>query len=371
MKYIAFYDDEAHLYEKRSVAPSAANVVRYMAEVMSDCTAVEIISPSRTLLPKGFFKSRKTQITDKITLLQPFTFGVRTAIGRLLSAIQIRLWLFFYLLKNCKRGEKIIAYHSLSTMSVIKAVKKIKKLNVVLEIREIYADVKNKDNAKEYDFFKLADSFIFPTTLMNEKINKINKPTVIATGIYKPEPRLSKKIDDGRLHIVYAGNLNPAKGGAFAAIEAGKYLNDKYHLHILGYGSEADINNITNNISNQANACTISYDGCLHGEDFNRFLQSCHLGLSTQNPTGAYNDTSFPSKILTYMANGLDVLSIRIPAVEKSPVGDYVFYYDNQAPEEIAKIILSYNPTNSSDKYDLLEKLDHKLREEIFDLLNS
>ena len=51
MKYIAFCDTEKFISENRSVAPSASNVVKYMADVFSDIEDVEIISPSRTLLP--------------------------------------------------------------------------------------------------------------------------------------------------------------------------------------------------------------------------------------------------------------------------------------------------------------------------------
>ena len=83
----------------------------------------------------------------------------------------------------------------------------------------------------------------------------------------------------------------------------------------------------------------MSYDGLLSGEDYIRFIQSCDIGLSTQNPDAAFNATSFPSKILSYMANGLRVVSIRIPAIEQSAVGDMLIYYDKQTPQEIARAI--------------------------------
>ena len=41
------------------------------------------------------------------------------------------------------------------------------------------------------------------------------------------------------------------------------------------------------------------------------------------------------------MANGLGVVSIRIPAVETSAVGSLVTYYDSQTPQCIAYAIMS------------------------------
>ena len=41
-----------------------------------------------------------------------------------------------------------------------------------------------------------------------------------------------------------------------------------------------------------------------------------------------------------YLANGLRVLSVRIPAVENSAVGGILYYYDKQLPQEIANAIM-------------------------------
>ena len=39
---------------------------------------------------------------------------------------------------------------------------------------------------------------------------------------------------------VYAGTYDPRKGGVLAAVAAGQYLDDKYHIHIIGFGDEQD-----------------------------------------------------------------------------------------------------------------------------------
>lgn len=115
----------------------------------------------------------------------------------------------------------------------------------------------------------------------------------------------------------------------------------------------------------------MSYDGLLSGEEYIRFIQSCDIVLSTQNPDAAFNATSFPSKILSYMANGLRVVSIRIPAIEQSAVGDALFYYDRQTPEEIAKAILAVNLTADDDPRKTISVLSDRFEREIRKLLEG
>lgn len=94
------------------------------------------------------------------------------------------------------------------------------------------------------------------------------------------------------------------------------------------------------------------------GDEFTSFIQSCDIGFSTQSPDAAFNSTSFPSKILTYMVNGLRVVSIRIPAVEKSAVGKFMYYYDKQTPEDIAKAIKSIDFSEEYDSRKAIGMLD-------------
>ena len=115
----------------------------------------------------------------------------------------------------------------------------------------------------------------------------------------------------------------------------------------------------------------ITYDGVLSGKDYIRFLQSCDIGLSTQDPNAAFNGTSFPSKILSYMANGLRVVSIRIPAIETSAVGDMVFYYDEQTPEEIAKAIMNIDFNDNYDSREYIRQLSNQFEKDMKKLLDN
>ncbi len=369
MKYIAFYDLEEYKSENRSVAPAAADVVRYMADVMTDFDDVEIICPARSLNTNGFYKGRKVNVGKGVKLLMPPSFGTRTQLGRVVSVIWIQVWLFFYLLKTTSKNEQIILYHGLSYMNTIRLLKKIKKIRLILEIREFYSDVGGTDEEKkrkEQEFFALADKFVFPTELLNGMINVNKKPYVIATGVYKScdNEKMHKKSDS--IDVVYAGTLSREKGGAEAAILCAEYLASNYHVHILGYGVQEEVKNIEHLINNIAGSshAKVTYHGVLRGTEFSNFVQTCQIGLASQDIRADFNNTSFPSKILMYLSNGLQVVSGRIPAVEKSGVGDMIYYYDEQEPKKIAEAIMRVNLNDGFSCSEQLSRLDRELREE-------
>jgi glycosyltransferase involved in cell wall biosynthesis len=176
---------------------------------------------------------------------------------------------------------------------------------------------------------------------------------------------------DDKIHVVYAGTLDPIKGGAFTAIEAARFLDEKYVLEILGAGSKEDILAVEEAIKkvSETTNCQVQYVGCKYGEDFNSYLQACHIGLSTQQAEAKFNATSFPSKVLTYMANGLQVVSVRIPAVETSLVGEFLYYYDRQDAKVIADVIRSVSLNDGYDSRELLNQLDEKFLKDLKTLL--
>ena len=151
------------------------------------------------------------------------------------------------------------------------------------------------------------------------------------------------------------------------------YLGEKYHMHIVGFGSGEDTKNVKEDISRLANncKCKVTYDGLLSGEEYIRFLQSCHIGMSTQNPKGDYNDTSFPSKILSYLANGLHVVSIKIPVVEKSAIGNLMHFYNENDGESVAAAISNVDINAQYDSREIIQNLDRAFVLKAKDLMEN
>jgi len=181
------------------------------------------------------------------------------------------------------------------------------------------------------------------------------------------------KFDDNRVHVVYAGTLDSRKGGAFVAAASAEFLDENYHVHIIGFGTREQTNHLESIVDriNKESEAIVSYDGLLMGEDYVRFLQKCHIGLSTQNPDGEYNNTSFPSKILSYLANGLRVVTIRIEAIERSVIGDKVYYYEEQDPREIASVISRIDLNQTYDSRQVINGLDAEFSDRLMKLLDS
>lgn len=342
IKYISFYN---HL-PQRSVSPAATAKMEYLIYLLEQLGyQVEIISLSSTL--KDFSpKQVVSSPTHPHTMIHYFTsLAKHNRLQRWISGIYLRVQFIMYILLNVRRQETILVYHSLAYCNMIVWLKRIKGFKLLLEFEEIYANVTNQPDVRKQELALAhqADGFSLATQLLNPVVNRGNKPAITIHGTYLAEPKRNPNpFNDGKTHVVYAGTLDPRKGGGLAAATAARYLPQKYHVHILGFGSKQQIADMEQLVSSYhaIDTAGLSYEGCLSGEEFICFLQRCHIGLSTQNPKAAFNDTSFPSKVLTYMANDLKVVSIRIPAIEQSSLAPLITFYDQNTPQAIAHAIL-------------------------------
>lgn len=294
---------------------------------------------------------------------------------RVLTKHKNKKELYKGLLDAVQDGDTLIVYHSLSYIKELKALRKKRKFTLILQVCEIYSDVTEdkKSRKAEIDFIHTADKYIFSSQLLNSELNTENKPYVICMGTYETAEQIVAPKQDGKTHLVYAGTFNPIKGGVFSAIACTEFLDENYHLHILGGGEDMLVKSVIKEIilASTKTACEISYEGYLVGEEYKRLLQSCHIGLSTQDGSKAYSNTSFPSKILVYMANGLRVVSGKIPAVTTSDIDGEMFYYEHQAPRMIASAIKAATQAQKTDSRMALKRLDAEFQKSILSLIEE
>ncbi len=369
--YVAYYDLPQYSHENRLASLAPIPVVEYISSVLGEIfNEVKIFSPTRTMNKKGFIKKRTNDIGRNIRLYHPSTFGTRGRSGRLLSLLYAQLWLFFKLL-GMHKNDTLIVYHNLACINVIKLIKKLKKVRLAIEVRELYADVlcDSKIKNKEFSFFKYADSFIFASGELNKLINTDNKPYVVGHAGYSVcESKGNSLFGDPKdtIHCVYAGTFSMLKG-SLSFIESAKYLDSHYHLHIIGFGSKEHTEAVQNKVAeiSKITACKVSYDGCLRGIEFDAYLESCHIGICPQAPSAEYTETSFPSKIITYLSHGLRVVSIRIGPLENSYIKDNIVFFDEQTPLEIAKALKSVDLSASSSSKEVIQSLDVEFRKGI------
>lgn len=370
--YVGYYMDYEYLHQVKA-AVSAVSKMNYIATLLKVIDSVSIVSRSYSIVNKQM-KARELKIDDSLNLINFKSYRSLGRITRNLNRLYVNKQLENYCLKNIKSTDVVVIYHSTDDLKLIELLKQKIGCKIVLEVEEIYADVTNDKDLKlrELKAFENCDGFIISVEELYQAL-KIKKPYIVINGTYKPESLREVSFDDTMIHCVYAGTFNQTKGGALAAVKAAEFLPKQYHMHILGFGTEKQVINLKNEINKVQNKtnCILTYDGLKSGEEYIEFLQKCHIGLCTQIPDAKYVETSFPSKILVYLANGLRVLSVYIPTIANSKVGNLLYYYNEQNPQVIAQAIRNIDISKPYNSRNELITIDNLAKNEIKELIRN
>ena len=369
IKYIGFYDLPNSKF-KRVSALSATNKMDYICKSINKAGYnVHLVSPSwmdDSNIKNKFQKKITTQINENLKLTLVSSFATSNKITRIIKIVYSLLWLLFWLVKNVKKGEKIIVYHSPWIALPIIIAKKIKRFIVILEVEEIYGDVSSLHpyfNKLENRILLSADLYLLSTDLLISRVDQ-SKKIIIIYGNYNVEKLIVQPIQDNKIHLLYAGIIDNVKAGAFNAIESALHLNEKYVMHIIGFGDVQKLRSRINEI-NKISKCKIIFDGTLSGVDYIEYCQKCHIGLSTQKMEGKYLETSFPSKILSYMGMGLRVVSCGVECVIRSKISmNIVFYYEDTA-EAIAESIRKIDVDSFNNSTEVIKELEKEFLNDI------
>lgn len=366
--YLIHFDNK----KNRNVTPSAITKGKYVASALASCSSeVEIVSlayPTKDSQDEVYY-----QVSENVIC---HLFKGKYSNNRIIRYIDHKLYdkkIRKYLKQNVKKDDIVVVYHSLANMKLVKYIKKNITDKIVYEVEEIYGDVINDEKAKikELKAFKNASSYIFSNDYLNSIINTKQLPYVTCYGTYEIPTLYKEAFNDNLIHCLYAGTLAQNKG-ALNAINVAKYLPNNYLIHILGFGSEkdiADIKNAVNEVNNSYGTTKVIYEGLKLNEEYLKFIQKCQIGLCTQNIDAAFNTTSFPSKILSYMSNGLEVVGVNIAAIKNSKVGQYIQFYNVPDEKEIANAILNINLNNKTNNVDVVKELDKEFKEDLKDML--
>lgn len=364
IKYIGFYDF-SNSSSMRVCSLAATNKMDYIASSLVKAGyKVQFISPSWTANCKGWYKKRTSDIANGITLTVGPTFGANDWIMRKFRIGWSWLWLFCYLVCNVKRGEKVLAYHSLMMDFPLYCAKLIKRFKLVLEVEEIYGKVwgnKNILNIMETKLINSADDYILVSDLLAKTL-KITKYVRLYGGYPQIAGETTCYNQNGHVNIVYAGSIDTTKGGASNIVKAAKYLNKNYIIHILGFGNkeqirelEQQIVRINNNLKREA--CL--YHGIKTGRELTKFLHLCQIGVNSQ-VIGDYMNTAFPSKVLTYLSHNLKVVSTPVKSILQSTLSDMINFADSDTPEAIAKAIMAIAFNKPYDSTKRIKELDEQ-----------
>ncbi len=373
IKYFTYYGDSDRKAIREN-SPAADRKTDYIIDALNRCGySVDIISHSSVTTPGFYFKGRTKK--ERFNTFRFFgCFGkskikVLEVLGWCFLDAKFFLWCLFHL----KKEEQIIVYHSLGYDSAFIKLARLKKLRIIGEIEEIYQDVHQPGATRaknEYQFIEICDKYLFPNAILNERLNNNNRPYLVCHGIYKANEKVSEKYCDGKIHLLYSGTFDSVKGGAVASVRMAEYLPKNYHLHITGFGDETAVLLEMKRMKAVAK-CEMTYHGYLDNEAFVKLMQSCSIGLCTQDPTSLLNLTSFPSKILNYIVNGLVVLSGRNRAIEESSISDVIYYYEDQSPKAMVDAVLLIDDIDPDKGKKRLKELDKGFIKSLRSLLDE
>lgn len=360
--YICSYSNPDIIHEQRYYPPSGATKIDSIIDSLSRLSKhIEIISVSM-IHDNSNGNSHYVKLNDYVYLKLFKSYGRKNAVIKLGDRVQLYASFLWYFITNIKKNDTVIVYHSLAYLKMIYLLKKIIGFKLILEVEEIYSDVLGKKNYrdKELGMMNIADGYIYPSYELEKICNRRKKPYVVIHGTYDAEKEIikCKKRNKEYIHIVYAGTLDIRKG-CMETIKAAALLSDKYRVSILGTDKPSNMESIIELIDevNKKGAGQVELFGKRTGKDYIEFLQSCDIGMCTQDPDAEFTETSFPSKILSYLSNGLRVVSIDIPAVKNSDVADVIYFYNEQTPKAIAECIKSIDLNSAYNSKDKIMKL--------------
>lgn len=350
---------------KRYVSPAANTVFLYTLSVLCNekrWRPITVVNNAVIDSNVGCCKTKQFLLNDVTYLYRPCFYLSRKI--RTPKQFMAGFWLKKLLLKRCTKDDLLIVYHSLSYMKEIEQIKKKSHCKLILHVEEKYGEVNDRHQKAQKDelsFLDKADGYILSSEVLRDSIpNAKMKPNSIIYGSYEPidSSFLSYKFNDGKIHLLYSGTLDKTKRGADNAIAAMQYLDSRFVLHILSGENPKRILSEIDEISPKIKS-TIIFEGAKLFEEYERFASKCDIGLSTQDQKASFNQSSFPSKILSYLRCGLKVVSCASVSVTSSALAHSLFLYKKDSPEEIAQEILVASKANENcDPRVLLASLD-------------
>lgn len=344
VKFICFYDTESHAEEMRNQSLAAHQKIEFLVSLLTDAGySVEIISASQTFGRRTVF-SRCEKVSSDVTLHLFASLGRSGYFSRVL-----RKWFGYfgfkrYLKKNLRSSDVVILYHSLEYLNFLLKLKKDIGFKLITEFEELYSDIQQRSRnvrRSEMNLAKISDALIVPSRPLELLINVNRVPSLILHGDYSIKPLPQKREDCiSGVRVIYAGTFDPNQG-IESAIKSALYLSSRFELIIAGFGSPRQGEQVIRlcNECQTGTDCKITFVGELPNSECERLIQKADIGLCVHTAGADYCLTSFPCKILTYLKNGVKVVSCKNESITSSDVSDLLYYYEGDDPADIAKAI--------------------------------
>lgn len=364
IKFIAHYPAEKNPVELHS-SPAAKDQIDYICDLLSTLNyEVEIMTLSQRLSYNAY-RPKKTMLENGVKVSEFFSILSRRRVGFRISKYVNDLIIFFRILLGNSRDTSYIIYHMNTNYPLTMLALKFKKMGIVLQVNELYSEVgaggywRNRNS--ELKFINSFDRFILSTRMLSRLIKNKSLGCVIEGPIVKNEVKDFRPNDNieyinedefRSIKLVYAGTLSRVKNGPYLAIDALKKLPTRYHLTVLGVGSDKEFDDVklySQQVEDFEHRVEIRR--AIMGKELTDFLSKCDIGLATQDASALLNASSFPSKVYLYLNNGLRVVAPATEALTNSMVAQMMSFYDGNSGESIALAIVDSRDSNSVEVY--------------------
>ena len=369
---------ENNLGRELSYSPAGLKKAKYVLDVLSRIDTTRVVSfASGGSKWNGFYHS--LLICDNN---QEFyycsTFGSSNKYLRMIERWFNILQMVLYILK-LSSTDIVVFYHERYFSHAIRFCRFIRrKPKLILQVEEVYSLAGNyplKMIRNEIDYIRKADAYILVNDIISEKLTLDTlKPFCVSYGPYQLQNSTYVPQTDNRIHIVYAGVIDKIKRGAEMAVKACKFLPKNYCLHVAGFGNDVDVAYLKSLIEevNKEGSCEILYEGCLIGSDYNNLMNKCSIGLSTQvSGEFKYAETSFPSKVISYLSYGLSVVTTKIKVLELCEISDLLSFYNSDDPEVIADAIRECPIIEKKTAQERILKLDKEFEQNLRNIVQD
>ncbi|MBR5319025.1 MAG: glycosyltransferase [Peptococcaceae bacterium] len=374
--YLCFYFDP-EMEDKVVTYPSVISKIDYVVDTLKglnkEVTLVSI-APSKS----GYFAGYRKKIDDLENHVYLRSRYSKNKFVRKAFFISHSITILSYLLKNVMPGDIVLVYHSLYNRLWLGIYRLFLSNMLVLQIEDVFSELSERTKRfkkYEWNLLRKMRKCICVNDIVYAHLPDVPQK-IISYGSYKTIPQYHIP-HNKPIRLVYAGVIEQERQAAFLAVKSMCYLNEGYELNILGFGDEENIaalEKLIKEVNKELGRNAVVYHGRFSGEEYWKFLQGCDIALSTHAYTSesfSSADYTFPSKVLTYMANGLRVVAQRLTVLEKSSIAEYLHFYDNPDPKLIADTITEIDLNLKYDSRAVVSKLDELFAGELEKMLTD
>ena len=160
--------------------------------------------------------------------------------------------------------------------------------------------------------------------------------------------------------------------GGHLSVMAMRYLPGNYILNISGpvnVHDKEEFLRLIEDTNKELGRNAINYLGILNDTDYNNILLNSDIALNPQKE-GEFGNFVFPSKLLSYLAYNLPVVTTKGKSIINSSLRELLYFCDGYNPEDIANAILMVDFEKKTDSREKLEELSLIFRNKLKDRLS-